>query len=471
MSASHTKKKHNSKKKPTSNRYLKFIGSTLAIICTVIGTVILVLDYLESRSSWVISLKELHIVRYNNEKLPEARFSFKLENSSSDRHSISLETVEFVAVERTYTYRSPASKKSMEGHTISNLDVRESSLFFDTILAIPYNQETMKLRFSFSSEGDTILLPVDDQNVVKCIFMQEPRFDPFSLFERQTKVITTAYFNDKGTDYGLYVANQSHPFLSFINILTDSSALSISDEVFFPTYGGVCMFNLPGYPPWFADLKPSDVFGELNEYQISETIRENIDFDFSRTDEFVVAIFSDNAIQDTLSDKKILPLQVILTANPEGERVSSLRDSLSTRGFRVIIEEGSLAFIMTKLLEYNDGICPLESAKPDSIILVVQHMNEALSHESAIVLELGYESDEFAADIRNTINESGLGEHYTFTVPTKRRYHPISTMVLTSTPRIIVLDVQDTLSIDSTKADTTRTLYKLMISGPKDKFR
>jgi len=420
----------------------------------VLAAVLLYLNYKHSLADFDIELRRFSIVRYGDQAVPEVVFECKIANNSTTDHSLSLRSIRFPVFGIKYELKSATADINLKGGVRENIHIVEKNLFFDTLLALPFDSETVAMLLKFVTGNDTLLCNYDSRHVEKCLFMQQPELDPSLVYEPRYRVVFQAFRGDSITEYAFAIGNPTAPFVKLPVSIRDTSMV-IDSTVFYPTFGGIYLYNLPGYQPILCrDFTPADIFSDLSEYQISMTVRQHIDFDFERAVEFVYILFSEGPIRDIYYDRKLMNVQYVAAIDTTHNSVLDLKRQLEEDGFRVSLKKVGGLGSLVELIKQRDGCEGLFGpSRPEFLYIWTECMNRALSQNHLVVLDFGKDTEDFKTYLRARLSQYGFSNHLFIEWPSRSGFNLFRDYYFLETSRVFILDVRDTLIFDELLVD------------------
>lgn len=468
-SPKHKRAKHGEK---PWKEWLKIVLTALGVVGGVLVAALVYLNYTHSLADFDIELRRFSIVRYGDQAVPEAVFECKITNNSTTDHSLSLRSIQFPVFGIEYELKSAMADINLKGGVRENIHIVEKNLFFDTLLALPFDSETVAIRLTFVTSNDTLLCDYDSRHVEKCIFMQQPELDPSVVYEPRSWAVLQAFRGDSITEYAFVIGKPTAPFVK-LPFPPRDTIFVIDSTVFYPTFGGIYWYNLAGYQPILSlDFTPADIFSDLSEYQIAMTVRQHIDFDFERAEEFVYVLFSEDPTRVIYYDRKLMNVQYIVTTDTLQDVVINLKRNLESDGFRVSVKRlGGLGRVVDQIFERNGCERPFGPTDFQSLTVWVQRLNQALSRNELVVIDFCRDPVAFQQYLQGRLNHYGFTDHLFLTWPTKPRFNLFRDYDFLETSRVYILGVNDTVLVEQATSEHGDRYYKVEFISPRTLVR
>ncbi len=453
----HKRAKHGEK---PWKEWLKIVLTALGVAGGLLVAVLLYLNHIHSLADFDIELRRFSIVRYSDQAVPEAVIECKIANNSTIDHSLSLRSIRFPVFGIEYELKSTTADINLKGGTRENIQIVEKNLFFDTLLALPFDSETVAILLTFVTGNDTSLCRYDSRHVEKCLFMQQPELDPSLVYQPRYRVVFQAFRGDSITEYAFAIGNPTAPFVKLPVSIIDTSMV-IDSTVFYPTFGGIYMYNLAGYQPILQrDFTPADIFSDLSEYQISKTVRQYIDFDFERAVEFVYILFSEDPNRDIYYDKKLMNVQYVAAIDTTHNSVLDLKRQLEDDGFRVSLKKvGGLGSLVEHIKQRDGCEALFGPSRLEFLYIWTECLNRALSQNHLVVLDFGKDTEDFKTYLRVRLSQYGFSNHLFIEWPSRSGFNLFRDYFFLETSRVFILDVCDTLIFDELLMDSAGKGY------------
>lgn len=448
--------------------WLKIVLMALGVAGGLLVAVLLYLNYTHSLADFHIELRRFSVVRYGDQAVPEAVFECKIANNSTTDHSLSLRSIRFPVFGIEYELKSATADINLKGGVRENIHVVEKNLFFDTLLALPFDSETVAMLLTFVTGNDTLLCYYDSRHVEKCIFMQQPELDPSPVYEPWSRIVFQAFRGDSITEYAFAIGKPTASFVKLPVSIRDTSMV-IDSTVFYPTFGGIYLYNLAGYQPILCrDFTPADIFSDLSEYQISKTVRQHIDFDFERAAEFVYILFSEGPIRDIYYDRKLMNVQYVAAIDTTHNSVLDLKRQLEDDGFRVSLKKVGGLGSLVELIKQRDGCEGLFGpSRPEFLYIWTECLNRALSQNHLVVLDFGKDTEDFKTYLRARLGQYGFSNHLFIEWPSRSGFNLFRDYYFLETSRIYILGVNDTVLVKQATSEHGDRYYKVQFISPR----
>ncbi|MCX6832703.1 MAG: hypothetical protein NT028_11350 [candidate division Zixibacteria bacterium] len=377
--------------------------------------------------------------------MAEAAFSLEISNLSSVPQNLRLRSVKFDTLGLIYRFVSSSSVMNFSQHEARTVRIEEKSLFFDTLIAMPFDSETTRLSLDFGVGDREFVVKYDRSQVEKCVFFQRPRIDARQICDRLWTLQTKLFFGDSCSPGEMHMSDPTAAFLILQDLL-GRPRIAFDDMVFRPTFGGLYFYYTEKNQMLSGELWPTDVFGKLDELKRSKMIQDYVDFDFADVSEFVLVKFTDHPRISQTYDEKLMRVQYIVAPDTSDLRVRHLTSALADAGFRTYVKQGSFERIIGALLQRDFLDSPTVKQLVDSMHTWVPEINRVLLARKAICLDLGRSSNAVFAELQATLSKVGIVDSRFFRVHAK--WHAPIDMDLPTTEAAFVYFMCDYDSIN-----------------------
>jgi hypothetical protein len=444
--------------------------ATIAAIVAIIYYGTQIYDwYWSTKPDFDVRWNSMAVYRSDSLSVPEASFSMSISNKSAVSQTIRLDKLKLNYYSFEHSVRSKQATVDIPAHSTSQVEVHDTSLFFDTLLSLPIDSETADFSLTFQCQSETITARKTPEFVRKCLFIQSPSIDPSTLTKHLTELEFEFFIKDSVIKSRFAVGNPTAPFIELHWRGTGLYMEAIDSTIFYPRFGGTYFYNRVGYRPFPSLPTPKELFEGASRYQISKMIRELMDPGILDSKEFIWVNFSSVAVSSPLAERKLLLVQRIFTRDTLDNQVRCLRDSLEGAGFRVRVAVRSLSEIVGNLQSSTCLDTNIRFHVHELMVASAPLLNTAITLRNIVVLDFMSATDTLTDVLTKSTNRSNKADVIYLRLPQQRipTCSPFMDYMDSYLSRVYLVGLRDTIIVDRSIGKAGGTDIRLRI-GSKD---